>query len=170
MNEFIEKNRRLLHIYSVTAQSTAVVLLILAFIFIATGRAFSDAKSGSDLLNLLFHLFLSYMIPCSLAFLVAQFIKYLTKMDSKTAWILRHGAIILYVCAFFVVVNSIWQWLFYVVVIKHSVLDTLSTIPQKVLCIFVSLLLTAIKALILVGLGQILRRLLPVIKESKTLV
>jgi len=174
MNEFIEKNRRLLKFYSVAAQSIAVVLLISAPIFIITTMfsegSFSGMRGRYDLIHLLLHLFLDYMIPCFLALLVAQFIKHLTEMDGKTGWILRHGAIILYICATLVVVNDIWQWVFYAVVIKHSALDALSTIPPKILCVFVSLLLTATKVLVMVGLGQALRRILPVIEESKSLV
>jgi len=171
MNEFIEKNRRLLRFYSVAAQWTAVVMLISATIYItAATRRFSDIRGWVDLINLLLHLFLDYIVPGSLALLVAQFIKYLIEMDYRPGWILRHQVAILYLCAVLVAMNSIWQWFFYIIIVGHSALDVFSTTPSRLLCIFVSLLLTAAKVLILVGLAQILRRVMPVIEESKMLV
>jgi len=174
MNEFIEKNKQLFNFYSVAAQSIAVALLISApisiIITILSEKPISGMQGGYNPIQLLLHLFLDYIIPCSLALLVAQFIKHLTETDGKTGWILQHGVIILYICAILLVVNDIWQWVFYAVVIKHSALDALPTISSKILCVFVSLLLTATKVLVLIGLGQILRRLMPVIEESKTLV
>jgi len=174
MNEFIEKNRGLLKFYCVAAQSTALVLLILTPIFIVAtifsqGRI-SGVRGWPDLIYLLLRLLLIYIVPCSLALLVAQFIKCLTEEDYKPGWILRHATAILYLCAVLVAVEAFWQWVFYTIIIKHSALDSFSTIPPKLLCVFVSLLLTAAKVLILVGLGQVIRRILPVIEESKTLV
>ncbi|MHC4060412.1 MAG: hypothetical protein ACYS8I_16585 [Planctomycetota bacterium] len=174
MNEFVKQNQRLLHFYSVAAQSTAVVLLILAPIFIIAGMfsggRFSSPGGWPSLMNLLTHVLLSYIGPSSLALLVAQFIRYLREPEYRAGWILRHGTAILYVVAVLVAVNSVWRWFFFAVIIKRSTLDAFSTWPGKLLTVLVSLLLTALGVLVLVGLAQILKRTMPIIEESKTLV
>jgi hypothetical protein len=174
MNEFVKQHQRLLHFYSVAAQSTAVVLLILAPIFIIarmfSGGRFSSMGDWASLLNLLTHVLLSYIVPAGLALLVAQFIRYLREPEYRAGWVLRHGSAILYVGGVVVATNSVWRWFFFVVIINHSTLDAFSTWAGKLLAILVSLVLTAVGVLILVGLGQILKRTMPIIEESKTLV
>jgi hypothetical protein len=174
MNQFVKQNQRLLHFYSVAVQSMAVVLLILAPIFIIarmfSGDRFSSIGDWPSLLNLLTHVLLSYIVPAGLALLVAQFIRHLLEPEYRAGWILRHGTGILYVGAVVVAVNCVWRWFFFVVIINHSTLDAFSTWAGKLLAILVSLVLTAVGILILVGLGQILKRTMPIIEESKTLV
>ena len=174
MNEFVKQHQRLLHFYSVAAQSTAVALLILAPIFIIAGMfsggRFSSPGGWPSLMNLLTHILVTYIVPSSLALLVAQFIRYLREPDYRAGWILRHGTAILYVGAVVVAVNSVWRWFLFAVIINRSTLDAYSTWAGKLLTILVSLVLTAVGVLIFVGLGQILKRTMPVIEESKTLV
>ena len=89
MNEFVKQHQRLLHFYSVAAQSTAVALLILAPIFIIarmfSGGRFSSPGGWPSLMNLLTHILVTYIVPSSLALLVAQFIRYLRELPFCTS-------------------------------------------------------------------------------------
>jgi len=167
MNEVIEKNKRLLKFYCTAVRIIGwCILLVAAIIIIAemvSGGRLIDAK-GVLRLYMLEGLLFRYMLPAFLALLVAQFIRYLYEVEHQPGWILRHGDKILYVYAFIVVLNAIWQHVYFVL-LQHSDIGT-----SKLLYVFLTVLLTGAKALILVGFAQILRRVIPVIEESKTLV
>ncbi len=170
MNTFIENNKPLLKIYCIAARIIGwCILLVAAIMIIAeilSGGRFIGAK-GVDRLYMLEGLLLRYMLPAFLALLVAQFIKYLYEVEHQLGWILRYGDKILYVYAVIVVLNNIWQHLYYIIV-RYSDFEKFGT--SKLFYVVLALLLTGAKALILVGLAQILRRIIPVIEESKTLV
>jgi hypothetical protein len=170
MNEFIEKNRRLLGIYCIAARIIGwCILLVAAIMIIAeilSGGRFIGAK-GVDRLYMLEGLLFRYMLPAFLALLVAQFIRYLYEVEHQPGWILRYGDKILYVYAVIVVLNSIWQHVYYIIV-RYSDFGKFGI--SKFFYVVLAVLLTGAKALILVGFAQILRRIMPVIEESKTLV
>lgn len=167
MNDFIEKNKGLLKCYCTAARIIGwCILLVAAIMIIAeilSGGRFIGAK-GVYRLYMLEGLLFHYMLPAFLALLVAQFIRYLYEVEHQPGWILRYGDKILYVYAVIVVLNAIWQHVYFVLV-QQSDFGT-----SKLLYMFLAVLLTGARALILVGLAQILRRVMPVIEESKTLV
>ncbi len=92
---------------------------------------------------------------------VGQFIRYLFDKDYQGGWILRNGQKILWAFAFLVV----WKGVSMVFVsisgygVRASLLLVLSIV-----------LFNAGKLLVLIGLAQILRRVMAVIEESRTLV
>ena len=95
--------------------------------------------------------------------LLVQFIRFLVEEDYKQGWILRHGDKLFYLYALYIILS---------VAITYATI--LSSLPisstRGIYMIIVSLLSITVRVIILISLGQILRRILPVIEESKTLV
>lgn len=192
MNEFIEKNRRLLQFYCVAARVIGWMLIVLAVIGILVIESYlSWLRSASEKSYIHDRYLGFYIVPIQffyftlglVALVVAQLIQYLIEREYKAGWILRHGDKILYACAVLLVgsavVNSVrnfdrliwflergdpgvWSWMYFV-------------LPERYIWswrffLLLPVLLAIAKALILVGLGQIWRRIIPIIEESKTLV
>jgi len=173
MNEFIEKNRRLLRFYCVAARIVGWVLLIggfiwfLAFIFwiLAAKDAAGDPPLPGLHANIVYAItsfFNDFALPGLIALGLSRLLQFIMESDDKGGWILRRGHWILYGFATVIVGE---------VILKMSLMpETLD--PDSLGLVFVSPLLVPMlaKILIVVGLGQILRRIMPVIEESKTLV
>ena len=87
---------------------------------------------------------------------VAQLIRYVSESEYQPGWLLRHGTGILYLFAVLMLVNSVIRYCF--------------LMPIESSGIGMFLLPDVAKMLILIGLAEILKRVLPVIEESKTLV
>lgn len=161
MNEFIEKNRRLLKIYCVAARIIGWVLLITAGTW--TVSTLSGHMSFSRPVVMPITIFIRILVGLVILG-VAQFIRYLFETEYQPGFILRHGEKILYLYAalqvtritllFFVDANRMGDSIYY---------SPWGFIVANGLPVFAS-------ALILVGLAQILRRVMPIIEESKTLV
>ncbi|MFH1884270.1 MAG: hypothetical protein ABIL62_16355, partial [Planctomycetota bacterium] len=94
---------------------------------------------------------------------LVQFIRYLVEEDYKPGWILRHGDMFFYLYALFIILSVVWVY----TTIPGFLSPSSYTEVFKILMIVFSI---TVRVLILVGFGQILRRILPVIEESKTLV
>ena len=159
MNEFIEKYRRLLKIYCVAARIIGWVLLI------TTGTWTVSTLSGYSSFSIPFIMPITIFIRILVGLVilgVAQFIRYLFETEYKPGWILRHGEKILYLYALLTILSVVWV---YTIAPSDFSPDMYSGV--SVILVVIS---TAVRVLILVGLGQILRYLMPVIEESKTLV
>ena len=168
MNEIIEKNRRLLHFYCETLRTIASVILILSFLAVFAMTIFSLlSKFGYWPAPKPFNMNMIALLPSYLKAIffwigilgLVQFIRYLVERDYEPSWILRHGEMIFYMYALLSILNDVW---YYINAPSYN-----SPSPDIRARVFLG---TAVKVLVLVGLGQILRRLLPVIEESKTLV
>jgi hypothetical protein len=172
MNKFIEKNKGLLKIYCITAQISGLLLVVAPVIGIVIGILTGSVSKGHrphipDIIQI------SYVIQAVVlncvflglvALCVAQFIKYVFESQDQPGLLLRIGDKILYVYAGLVILGTVLKWVFQMMMIK-------ATAPPTLLISFVVLILPAVvKALILIGLGKILHRVMPVIEESKTLV
>jgi hypothetical protein len=171
MNEFIEKDKRLLNFYCKNLRSAAFLILIFGalsgciIITMVLGSKYAGWHVAEFFLGKTFHAYL----PSSflrITFLgigllgLVQFIKYLVERDYKPGWILRHGDMILYLYALLSILSDVWVYMN---------APTYSSLIFST-SLFVILFSAAVKVLILVSLGQVLRRILPVIEESKTLV
>jgi hypothetical protein len=166
MNEFIRQNRKLLNFYCVAARVIGWVLVILSAMpsllipYIISG-VFHEYPGGilpllGALLEVLFG-----RLPLGVIVLgVAQLIRYVSESEYQPGWLLRHGTGILYLFAALMITGPIIRYCFYIHGIKP--VDSSSIVGH--------LLADVSKMLILIGLGQILKRILPVIEESKTLV
>ncbi len=171
MNEFIEKNRALLKLYCISAQIIGWVLLpggcIWIILFISGPRQSDIVERGDALLYAISSMLYDFMFPGLIALGLAQFIRYLFENTSKPGRILRNADRLFYMYAVFLIVKTyykcFWYSAWFAGIIGESTFSRLLFMQPFILP-------TVAKVLILVGLGQILRRILPVIEESKTLV
>jgi len=173
MTSFFVQNKSLLTFYRKLARSVGWVLLaggliwFLVFIFwiLAAKDAAGDLPLPGLHANILYAItsFLNdFALPGLIALVLSRLLQFIMVSDDKGGWILRQGHWILYGFAIVIVGE---------VILKMSLMpETLD--PDSLGLVFVSPLLVPMLAriLILVGLGQILRRIIPVIEESKTLV
>jgi hypothetical protein len=164
MNTFIQQNKDLLRLYCVGAQ--IIGWLLLAVSPLGTIAALSgDPSFNENALVILYVLQRITLNPIILGLLLlgtAQFIRFIYETEYKPGWILQNGSMILYAAAFIVLMSCIINYLYLVF-----------SFPMKTLHFirFLTSFMPALaKILILVGLGKILRRVLPVIEESKTLI
>jgi hypothetical protein len=175
MNEFIEKNRQLLKFYCSAARIFGWVLLcggtIWFLMFVLLTLAVDDAAGEIGwpyTLDNFVYSISSYVYEFAMlglvALLVAQLIRYMLEIKYTPGHILRFGDKILYIYAAFLIVQK---------TLVHYILnpELLSTLKPGFYIFNKPLIVPmATKVLILVGLGQILRRILNVLEESKTLV
>ena len=170
MNEFIKQNRRLLKFYCTVALIIGWLLIAGGFIwFIPTLKSLNinDLYKGADaILYVVSALLFDFFLPGLIALGVMQFIRYLFEDVKKPGCILRAADWLFYIYAVFLIVKTylqyFWNITWYAEVIESE--------TSRLLFIQPFLLPTVAKVLILVGLGQIIRRIMPVIEESKTLV
>jgi hypothetical protein len=161
MNEFIEKNKGLLKFYCIAARIIGWVLLITA------GKWTVSSLSGYSSFSIPFVMPITIFIRILIGLVllgVAQFIRYLFETEYKPGWILCHGEKILYLYAALRVIRI--AFLFFVDAKRMG--DSIYYSPWGFL--EANGLPVVASALILVGLAQILRRVMPIIEESKTLV
>lgn len=161
MNTFLEKNKGLLKFYCVAARIIGWVLLITA------GTWTVSTLSGYSSFSIPFVMPITIFIRILIGLVilgVAQFIRYLFETEYKPGWILRHGEKILYLYAALRVTRI--TFLFFVDAKRMG--DFIYYSPWAFLV--GNGLPVLASALILVGLAQILRRVMPIIEESKTLV
>jgi len=175
MNEFIEKNRRLLKFYCLAARIFGWVLIcggtIWFLLFVLVTLAVNDAAgtigwphTSENFVYASTSFVFQFVMPGLIALLVAQLIRYMLETEYKPGWILLCGDKILYVYAALLIGQNILMY--YVLRVGLLTQDS----PGHLVFIQPLVVPLAAKILILVGLGQILRRILPVIEESKTLV
>ena len=164
MHEFIEKNKRLLQTYYLASKIIGWTLIAISPL--GTVVVFSEDQSlAEDALAILFVLQGITLNPLILGLLLlgtAQFIRCVSEAEYKPGWILQHGSTVLYAAAFIVLMSCVVNYLFLVFSFSGYSFQTLKFLT--------SLIPALAKFLILVGLGKILRRILPVIEESKTLI
>ena len=160
MHDFIENNQRLLSIYSRAAQSIGRALVSLGAIFVVLSLVESRSRANIPVgvVNGIF--------PGLMAMTIGQFIRYLLETDYQPGSMLRHGDKLLYLYAVLLVMNSVW-----VRIQAMGIREGPGLYYSRLAFLMLPGLLALIgKVLILIGLGQILRRILPVIEESRTLV
>jgi hypothetical protein len=177
MNEFIEKNSRLLRIYCVIAKGVGWFLLLagtlwLAYaisgIYIINAGQIKTAQQR-ELIEIstytsLTHAF-DFVIPGLLAFSVSQLLVYITRPEVKAGLMLRLTDKLCYIYTVVLIVEAITSNSYF----ANSKLLEVSPFYRV---FFIELLLSMLpaKIILLIGTGVIIRRLLPVIDESKTLV
>jgi hypothetical protein len=185
MNEFIEKNKGLFRVYYLAARIIGWALLLLPLLTIAwmllltglggigvslwTQPAYPSYWRWPEHTLLygqvdLFSPVIAFVLPGLLVLGLAQFIRYLSERNYRPGWVLRCAEGILYLYAVVLIVHAVWSNIFSSKLVVPEM--NLSVVPVTIS----SLLITAAKATILIGLGQILARVMPVIEESKTLV
>lgn len=166
MNEFVEKNRGLLRFYCIAARTMGWILIIvgplLAIVSLSIGLPGEERFRSWMLYRLSEQLILDLLLGLVMLSL-AQFVRYSYENDYQPGWMLRHGDKVLYVYAAGVIVSPIVWYCFQMTIQSGDLMDTLG--------FFMSGELPALgRGLVYVGIGQVLRWMLPIIEESKTLV
>ena len=163
MNGFIEKNKALLKIYCLLARAIGWSIMILGGVGLAIFIVkLSKIGIGEGILIRSFQRSWFILMTTGLTALgVAQFIRYLFDEDYQGGWILRNGQKILWTFAFLVLWKGVSM--VFVSISRYGARDSL-------LLVLSIALFNAGKLLVLIGLAQILRRVMLVIEESRTLV
>lgn len=165
---FIEKNRKLLQTYYIAALIIGWVLVILSAMpallvpYIIFG-VFREYPGGIiPILGALIEV-LCGRLPLGIIVLgVAQFIRYVSEKQYQPGWLLRHGSGVLYFFAALMIIGPILRYCLY----THGI----KPIDSSYIYIVMHLLAYVAVMLILIGLGNILKHIMPVIEESRTLV
>ena len=167
---FIERNRKLLLFYYWAARVGGWVVLSVAFLAVA-GHSIALVSRVGDR-NEFYRYWqhdvpwgmFSNVLPTGLLVLgVAQLIWYLLEADHKAGWILRNADKLLYVYTAILIAYYCWAGVTEVISHFNEPYD----FPARLIMLVIFIL---VKLLALVGLAEVLRRLLPVIEESRTLV
>jgi len=169
MNEFIEKNRALLHSYCVSARIIGWLLLIIALV-VAVVKPLSGFSDVNDQLRffMIFSLYdqlaLGFVLLGLILLGLAQFVRYLYESEYQPGLILRHGDKILYLYALACIVSPILHYYFQMKVTGYTRTDSL------LLYLSAAIVPAIARALIFVGMAKVLKRMVPMVEESKTLV
>jgi len=169
MNEFIEKNRPLLHSYCVGARIIGWLLLVIALVM-AVEKSFSGFSDINEKFRFLMiyrlceQLALSFVLLGLVLLGLAQFVRYLSENDYLPGWIFRHADKILYLYVAALIISPILHQYFYMKATRYA-----GTV-NLFLYLLSPILPAVAKGLIFIGIAQILRRIKPIIEESKTLV
>jgi hypothetical protein len=168
-HRFLTQNRRFLKLCSDMARFYGVLCLILAGVVVLFAILAVSGSMGAEHRTRWLTTFQPFTrIPIValrglLALVVAEFISYLIADEGKPKWLLRHGDKIIYAYAIFLLVPAIRTGFFPP---AGSAVDHSSNLGFGL----IGLLSTAAVVLMWVGIGITLRKVLPIIRESKTLV
>lgn len=170
MNSFVEQNKRLLLFYYRAARIGGWVFISMAFLTFF-GKSVGLASRIGDMNE--FRRFwehevplgmFSDVLPTGLLILgVSQLIWYLLETDHKARWILRNAPKLLYVYTAILIGYYCWAGLMDVQAHFNEPYD----FPLRFIILTVFIV---VKLLALIGVAGLLRRLLPMIEESRTLV
>jgi hypothetical protein len=162
LNETIEKNERFLRVCSSVAKFTGVLLLVFIAIQIG-GTIFLFFENGRRVFanNVLCTFGYTWAFTALLLLGIDQLIKCLIETDFKPNWILRFADKIIYFYICCLCINFAYR-------------VTISWTDQNAGNDWVSMTFGTvsmlIKVLLWIGFGQVMRRIIPIIQESKTLV
>ena len=170
MNEFVEKNKSLLRSYCLITRIIGWLLLVIALV-VAVVKSFSgfevDDQLGFYMTYRLFQeLALRYVLLGLILLGLAQFVRYLYESEYQLGLILRHGDKVLYLYAIALIVNPILDYFYRMKIIGMTYANT----DSLFLYLLIVLLPAIAKALIFIGMAKVLKRMLPMVEESKTLV
>ena len=175
MNEFIEKNKVLLKVFRTTATIVGFVLIFgggFWFVCLFSGNKIKLEKQDIILADIILFASSSLIYGFALTGLVilgiSQFIKYICESESKAGYLVRNGDKVLYIYAVFMVLKTICSYVWHVDVKFAGAIGESGF--ARTLFLQAYILPTLAKVLILIGIGIILRRIIPVIEESRTLV
>jgi hypothetical protein len=165
--EVIKDKRRPLRFFCIALELIGWILVFggtMWFIYLLSGtRATSDRMVEiREMLTVIANFSFDFVFIGLVAVILAHLTRYVFERDFRRGILLRCGDKILY---FFAVLALGWvgfSWFYYI--------KTIEEIYWRMLLAQPLILPTVAKALILVCLGQILKRILPVIEEYKSLV
>jgi hypothetical protein len=112
---------------------------------------------------------LNTALPGVFALMVAQLIKFLGSEDAEPGWLLSHGRTILHGCVAIMLLRIAALFIHLMVYLFRQI-GELQQIGMTSLALITQVLLAAAQILVALGLAEILRRVLPMIEESKATV
>jgi hypothetical protein len=164
------QHKRLLGVFVNVARFLGWLLLVHFFLGLG-GIIYYLSQTGDERASLIItsgirESLMQALLPGLLALGLAQFLRYLTEEDYHPGWILRHADWICYLLAAMCLIEIV------------ALLSRILIMPQStealMLCLtgMISPNLASLlaKALLLIGVGVALRRLTPIVDESRTLV
>ncbi len=167
-SKFLVDNRWLLKLCSGVARFFGLLALlgtgVLLTLFIAvegiTGES-TPAEARSQLVAMLPAIaFYGFF-----ALIFAEFLSYLLAGEGEPKWVLRHGSKIIYAYVLYLIAATV-----YVALRAPNTAHATGIDFRHVLTLSLLVASTAVKALIWIGIGIVLQRVVPIIRESKTLV
>ena len=163
--EFVDKNKRLLKIYCRLVELLGYVLVLAGMIwfvtFIEAQTNFEEIWTIEIIIYAASRFSFDFFFIGLVAVVLAQLTRYVFEREYKRGLMLRCGEKIFYLFAAFEIF-----WTFF----RYQAVKFLTDTGSHFLFVPPLLLPTAAKVLVLVGLAQVLRRVMLVIEESKTLV
>ena len=181
MAQFIEKYRRLLQAFCIIARILGVLLLLGSAIWLLSfikcletipSDKIRTSENAQELFRVITYIAMSvlydFIIPGFLAFAIAGLLDFLIRPGAKPRLFLRITDKLCYLFAAFVILKaySLKFWFGRLSFVETpEILNSFQTLLMQSI-----LVPTLAKVLLLIGIGMILHRLLPVIEESKTLV
>jgi len=172
MVQFIEKHRRLLQAYCLIARILGWFLILGGVFWVALVRRNMVGSLEEQQPDFLLYIVSSFVydfgIPGILAFAIAGLLDYLLRPKARPPLILGMIDKLCYIYAIFLVLRA-FALNYWLVHVKFPEIVG-SSESARILLVQPLLGPTLAKVLLLIGVGMILHRLLPVIEESKTLV
>jgi len=168
---FIESNKKFLKFYYAALRLSGWILLTLGLcsygITILIARNLGPTALGVTALNMPLKS-LEFILFGLLGLGIAQLIRYLFDCDCKPGFILKHGSKLIYAYVILILIVMAIRNIYTIQYLIHSDIENSQSL--FVVTSITSIVLFTAKALILIGMAQFLKRLLPVIQEYKTLV
>ena len=167
MNTFIKENEKLLRFYSAALRISGWLLfqfgICSSVIFIVLTRN----QNAEEMLKITFFGGLSIMFLGLFGIGLAQLVRYLFDSDYKPGLLLRHGD--KFICAY--AIYTLIMATIHIVKFVQYLRMTDMEAHMLILSVHVTGMVYCVaKALILIGIGQFLKRLIPIIEEHKSLV
>ena len=175
MKKFIEENKGLLKFYCIAARIIGWALvcggivwfLLYVLCILVVSDAAGELRWPYTLKNVIYSslsFIFEFLFPGLVVLIVAQLIGYIIANKSKHGWLLRYGEYVLYTYAALVIGKVVLKYyLCHCMIFGGHGAKGLLFIQPLVIPV-------AAKVLIIIGLAQALRRVMPVIEEWKTLV
>lgn len=173
MKKFFEENKALLKFYNIAARIVGWVLvcggtvwfLLYVLCILVVSDAAGELRWPHTLKNVIYStssFVFDFLLPGLIALIVAQLIGYTIANKSKRGRLLQYGEYVLYAYAVLVIGKAVMRYYLW-----HGIMPE----GQSGLLFIQPLIVpVAAKVLIIIGLAQALRRVMPVIEEWKTLV
>ena len=171
LSAFINKNERFLRLCCNLARFFGLLLLALVAIALIGILLLGILKDGwsapniQQFVKLLPKVILRLVFPVFLLLGIEQLIKCLIVSDFKPNWILRFSDKIIYIYVSLIIANFV-----YTSTCTHKNINSSGNDILFALTFMPPAISTFVKVLIWIGIGLLLKRIVPIIKESKTFV
>jgi len=167
-SKFLIDNRWLLRLCSEVARFCGLLALlgtgVLLALFVAVARMTGESVPAESR-NQLVAMLPAIAFYGFFALVFAEFLSYLLAGAGEPKWILRHGSKVIYAYVLYVIAATI-----------YTALQTPNTAGleridfSRIFSLSLLIVSTAVKVLIWIGIAITLQRVVPIIRESKTLV